>query len=300
MLRDIAANSCLAIVVNQQSLATDSADAAEHFKAQLALATSARLDVQRKDALSYLTNRISSKPPCNPLGTPAVLMRVIPHITDSSKPVRGQLLKLLRAMPPSELRPHVGTILMYVRGGMTHLSEEIRSDTLGVVEWLLEAAGPEAVSCPGGWMKTLNSFSSMLGWNPVVGSAASSKGWTSSTKTALVAKRGPQAQARQIQVLARFLEVGFRPEPCAPYDPRAYWDNIYRLPGTSNAFAHLNLFGTPRDENEDMYPDRQSRLAVFQERWAEAITRGMEDAKKDGGAAGRAAATLEKVLLEQS
>ena len=185
---------------------------------------------------------------------------------------------------------------MYVRGGMTHLSNDVRSDALNLMEWLLEAAGDEVVSCPGGWLKTLNSFSSMLGWNPSVGSAMSSKGWTSASKTTLGAKKGPEAQSRQIQVLALFLSVGFRPETPVPYSPRAYWDNLYRLPGTPNPFAYLNLFGTPRDEDSEMYPDRSSRLRVFDARWRGAISVGMDGAKKEGGAVGRAAAALDRVI----
>jgi pre-rRNA-processing protein IPI1 len=203
---------------------------------------------------------------------------------------------LFRALPPLEVRPHTEKILMYVRGGMTHLSNDIRTDTLSILEWLLEVAGDETVSCPGGWLKTLNSFSSMLGWNPSVGSALTSKGWTSASKTTLGTKKGPEAQARQIQVLAKFLQTGFRPEAPAPYSPGAYWDNIYRLPGTPTPFAYLNLFGMPRDEDSEMYPDRISRQRAFDAKWRAAISAGMEEARKEGGMVGRAAATLDRAL----
>lgn len=217
-------------------------------------------------------------------------------MSDGSASVRTQLLKLLRSLPPAEVAPHAEKILMYIRGGMTHLSNDIRSDTLNVMEWLLEVAGEEAVSCPGGWLKTLNSFSSMLGWNPSVGSALSTKGWTSAPRATLGSKKGPEAQARQIQVLAKFLQVGFRPEAPVPYNPRAYWDNIYRLPERPTPFAYLNLFGAPRDEDSEMYPDRISRQRVFDGKWRAVISTGMEDAKKEGGMVGRAAATLDRAL----
>lgn len=217
-------------------------------------------------------------------------------MSDGSASVRTQLLKLFRALPPAEVGPHVEKILMYIRGGMTHLSNDIRSDTLNALEWLLEVAGDETVSCPGGWLKTLNSFSSMLGWNPSVGSAMSSKGWTSASKATLGTKKGPEAQARQIQVLAKFLQTGFSPEAQVPYSPRAYWDNLYRLPATPNPFAYLNLFGTPRDEESEMYPDRISRQRIFDTKWRAAISAGMDGAKKEGGTVGRAAATLDRAL----
>lgn len=238
------------------------------------------------------------KPPNNPVGTGGVLTKLLPLVSDSSASVRTRLLTLFRALPPSEVRPHVEKMLMYVRGGMTHLSNDIRGDALKVMEWLLEVAGDEVVSCPGGWLKTLNSFSSMLGWNPSVGLAVTSKGWTSASKTTLGAKNGPEAQARQIQVLALFLGAGFRPETLVPYNPRAYWDNIYRLPRTPNPFAYLNLFGTPRDEDSEMYPDRTSRQRVFDAKWRSAIYMGMDGAKKEGGAVGRAAAALDRVLSD--
>ncbi|KAL2149932.1 hypothetical protein VTH82DRAFT_7608 [Thermothelomyces myriococcoides] len=284
------------IVVNQQALAADDLEPAEKFKQNLSLAITAKSDNQRRDALAYITNQLTANPPNNPVGTSAVLTKVLPLLSDMSALVRTQLLKVLRALPPGEVRPHTEKILMYIRGGMTHLSNDIRGDTLNVLEWLLEIAGDEAVSCPGGWLKTLNSFSSMLGWNPNVGSALTSKGWTSSSRATLGTKKGPEIQARQIQVLAKFLQVGFKPEAPEPYNPMAYWDNIYRLPDTPNPFAYLNLFGTPRDEDSEMYPDRVSRQRIFDTKWRAAISTGMESAKKEGGAVGRAASTLDKAL----
>lgn len=246
--------------------------------------------------MAYITNQLSANRPNNPVGTSAVLAKLLPLMSDGSASVRTQLLKLFRALPPSEIGPAAEKILMYVRGGMTHLSNDIRNDTLNVLEWVLEVAGEEAVSCPGGWLKTLNSFSSMLGWNPSVGSAMTSKGWTTASKATLGVKKGPEAQAKQIQVLAKFLQTGFRPEPPVCYNPRAYWDNLYRLPGTPNAFAYLNLFGIPRDEESEMYPDRLSRQRVFDAKWRAAISAGMDSARKEGGTVGRAAATLDKAL----
>ncbi len=262
----------------------------------MSLAINAKSDNQRRDALAYITNQLSANPPNNPVGTSGVLTKLLPVLSDGSSSVRTQLLKLFRALPPAEIPPNVEKILMYVRAGMTHLSNDIRSDTLNALEWLLDVAGEETVSSPGGWLKTLNSFSSMLGWNPTVGSALSNKGWTSASKATLGTKKGPEAQVRQIQVLANFLQTGFRPEAPVPYSPMAYWDNIYRLPGTPNPFAYLNLFGTPRDEDSEMYPDRISRQRVFDAKWRAAISTGMTEAKKEGGTVGRAAATLDRAL----
>lgn len=288
------------ITVNQQTLSTEGLDVAEQFKHNLSLAVTSKAENQRRDALAYITNQISANPPHNPVGTSAILTRLLPLISDMSATVRTRLLALFRALPPSEVQPHVEKILMYVRGGMTHMSNAIRTDALSVMEWLLEIAGDEVVSCPGGWLKTLNSFSSMLGWNPSVGSSLSSQGWTSASKTTLGtgSKKGPEAQCRQIQVLTQFLAVGFKPEMLEPYSQAAYWDNLYRLPATSNPFAQLNLFGPPRDQDSEMYPDRSLRQRVFDAKWRGAILAGMDGARKEGGTVGRAAAGLSRVLDE--
>lgn len=270
----------------------------------MSLAVTAKSDNLRRDALAYLTNQVSASPPNNPVGTSAILTKLLPLISDISATVRTRLLTLFRALPPSEVEPHVEKILMYIRGGMAHMSNIIRTDALNVMEWLLTVAGDAVVSCPGGWLKTLNSFSSMLGWNPSVGSSLSSQGWSSTSNNTTTlgsgSKKSSEAQCRQMQVLTQFLAVGFKPETPTPYNPRAYWDNIYRLPGTSNPFAHLNLFGTPRDEDSEMYPDRTSRQRVFDAKWRGAIVGGMDGAKKEGGNVGRAAAVLSKVLNDGS
>ncbi|KAK3335725.1 Rix1 complex component [Cercophora scortea] len=290
------------ISINQKSIIAEGVDQVEQFKQNLSLAVAAKSDHARRDALAYLVNQLSARPPNNPVGIAGLLTKLLPLLSDGSPPVRTGLLKLFRVFPPAEVGPHVEKILMYIRGGMTHLSTDVRSDTLNVMEWLLEVAGDDVVSCPGGWLKTLNSFSCMLGWNPSVGSVLVSKGWTSASKTTTIgmgSKNGREVQARQIEVLAKFLQVGFRQETPAPFSPMAYWDNIYRLPARANPFAYLNLFGVPRDEDNEMYPDRISRQRVFEAKWETSMVAGMTGAKKEGGLVGRAASGMEKVLNDE-
>lgn len=136
-----------------------------------------------------------------------------------------------------------------------------------------------------------------------------SKGWSVGIKPVLLgkqnAKKGePEAKARQLEVLARFIHQGLKDE----YDQgtegqgedagedRAYWDNLYRLPRMPNPFAYLNLFGVPRDEENEMYLDRDSRARVFDAKWRAVIEKGKEEARKEGGAVGRAAAALHRAL----
>lgn len=181
---------------------------------------------------------------------------------------------------------------MYVRAGMTHLSTDISNDALSVVEWLLAIAEDEVVSCPGGWVKTLNSFCALAGW-----SVSTSGGWTAAPKGGLKTKDA-HSRARQLTVLAKFLEAGLKPEAAAPRNPNAYWDSIYRVPRTAHAFAYLNLFGTRRDEEAEMYTDRESRQRVFHRKFEASFARGVDQAKKEGGTIGRVASSLDKTLKD--
>jgi len=291
-----------AIVVAQQSLSEAAPDAVELFKHNLSLATTSRSDGQRRDALAFLTGQLSVNPPNNPVGTAGVLNKLLPLISDGSAQVRSQLLKLFRSLPAPEIRPSADKVLLYIRAGLTNLSSEVRDDTLTVMEWLLDAAGDEVVSCPGGWLKTLSSFSACMGWGgmaqPTSAAAGAGAGWTSAPKTTFGAMKGGQSYARQLLVLARFLDLGFRPEQPEPYNPQAYRDSLYGIPRVSNPFGYLNLFGTPRNEDGEMYADREDRQHVFYKRWHSIMSKGTDEAKKEGGAVGRAAATLDQVLQD--
>lgn len=322
----------------------DAPDPAVQFRHNLSLAATSRSDNQRRDALAYLTSQLSSGSGSgvnNPVGTAGVLNKLLPLISDPAGPVRGQLLKLFRALPPTDVRPAAGKILLYIRAGITNLSSAVRDDALGTLEWLLDVAGDELVACPGGWLKTLNGLGAMMGWvaavqtNTVSSTGAnsvsfSSSGWSSAPKTsfagsstATLVKGGGSGSskalrganfARQLAALTKFLEIGLRHETPAPYSPQAYWDSLYRRrpstatttttttgsssssSSTANPFGHLNLFGAPRDEDSEMYADREDRQRVFAKRWQAAIARGIEEARREGGAVGRAAATLDDVL----
>lgn len=181
---------------------------------------------------------------------------------------------------------------------MTHLAAEIRTDALAVLEWSLQIAGDEMVSCPGGWVKTLRSFMSMMGW----ATSNTSSSWTSASKASF-SKTG-KAFPRQLIVFAQFLKAGLaQDDEMEDADSGAGLfplvdSRLHRLPMRSNAFAHLNLFGGERDEEGEMYIDREDRQRVFAKRFVVEVEKGVEGAKKEGGEVGRAAAVLVKVLKE--
>ncbi|PFH59440.1 hypothetical protein XA68_12317 [Ophiocordyceps unilateralis] len=279
------------IAVGRQSLSTTAPNVDEQFRHSLSLASSSRSDKQRQEALSHLTSQLSNEPPINPVGTRILLTKLLPLVSDSSTPVRSQLLKLLRTLPGDEVKHGVEHAIMYVRAGMTHLSSDVSGDALSVMEWLLDVADGELIACPGGWVKTLSTFCAMIGWSV----SLSTGGWTGSAGVGLRRKDG-QVLVRQMTALTRFLEAGFRAETAEDSDKSEYWQNLYRLPRAANAFAYLNLTGERRDAEGEMYPDREARQMIFQRKFLESVSKGVEKARKEGGPAGRAASSLDQVL----
>jgi pre-rRNA-processing protein IPI1 len=207
------------------------------------------------------------------------------------------LLKLLRLLPARDVADRVESALLYIRAGLTHLAVDIRNDAILSLEWLLENAKEEIVACPGGWVKTLKAFMSMMGWSVSSGTTK----WTSASHASF-GKVG-KALPKQLMVLAQFLqaglgnstsETGFRRGKHFPL-----WDfEVHLVPLESNPYAHLNLFGPERDEEGEMYTEREARQRVFARRFQTAVKHGIESTKKEGGEVGRAASILGKVLTD--
>lgn len=275
-----------------QSLSTDAPDVNHQFKHNLSLASSSRSDKQRQDALAYLTGQLSLQPPVNPVGTGNVLRKLIPLISHSATPVRQQLLKLLRPLPADEVKPVVKHCVMFIRAGMTHLSNDVSNDALAAMDWLLDVAGDELVECPGGWARTLKTFCALMGWV----AAASSKGWTSAPNSQSLSRKDAQNRAKQIATLSKFLQAGFKDPVAVPWNPQQFWDNLYVMPRDPHAFDYLGLNSRPGDEDAEMCPDKDTRQQVFHKRFLDQILKGIERTKKEGGAAGRAALGLEQVI----
>ena len=185
---------------------------------------------------------------------------------------------------------------------MTHLAADIRSDALTALSWLLDStsstASASAVSCPGGWVKTLNCFMTMLGW----AAATESSTWTSASKASF--DKSGKMFPRQLLGLAQFIRAGLVEDETENqiqykgYGPFGLENRHMMMPSVPNAFAHLNLFGSPRDEEGEMYVDREGRQRVFHRRFLAAVEKGIEKAKKEAGEAGRAGAVLGKALKD--
>jgi len=182
-----------------------------------------------------------------------------------------------------------------MRAGMTHLSRDIRASSTEFLSFLIMAAGSELVSSAGGWYQTLECFITVLGWKSVDASR-----W-SSNKASFGGD--VKSTARIMHVLSEFLQVGLLFEDASTSGPRLqalnfplwHTDSLL-LPTKSNAYAHLNLFGTPKDEGNSMLDDREDRLQVFVKHFQAFILAGIDAAKREGGELGRASGLLAKTL----
>lgn len=282
-----------AIVLNQQ-LNVEAPSTIQQFHHHLSLISS-KSESQRRDSLAFLTSYLSSTGRTTHLPTTvsALLDKTCPCILDGNAGVRSQLLKLLQAIPSSDVQDQVTKLLPHVRAGMTHLSRDIRLSAVDVLGWLIASASHELISCAGGWFTTLECFTTMLGWR----SAEISK-WTVS-KPAL---GEPKSTTKIITALAEFLEAGLlEPNAKENINIRAKsfpcWDiEQHQNPTKSNAYAYLNLFGGTRDEKSQMLEDRDDRLRVYNEHFRTLIEAGAGIGKKEGGEIGRATGLLSKVL----
>lgn len=230
-----------------------------------------------------------------------LLPKLLPLILDGSSGVRTQLQKLFRVLPTQEVENHAADLLPYLRAGMTHLSTDIRSSTVEILSWLLEVAGSEAVSCPGGWVKTLNCFLSVLGWHP-----KTSGKWSANKPSMNRAGTEAKTIARALQVLTQFLTSGMvQPAEAAVTiigegeEELGFplWNtDQHFLPKKTNPFGYLNLFGAPMDEEDAMLDDREDRVRVFDKGYRQPIERGLDDCRKEGGEVGRAAVVVSRIL----
>ncbi|KAI4625877.1 hypothetical protein J4E80_003010 [Alternaria sp. BMP 0032] len=285
------------ISLKQQALST-SAPSLEAQCAHYLGLLNHKADAQRRESLAFLTSAIVNNPPTVPLPQPSSVIIPVAQklILDGSNSVRQQLLKLLQSLPPLDIASHADQLLLHTRAAMTHLATEIRLFGLDVLEWLLAVAGDEVVSCAGGWVKMLKCFLSLLGWQ----SEASSK-WSTAKS---YGKADTKMQVKQMNALTSFLRAGLsHRQTIVSVDISdsnfPLWHTQHHiLSERSNVYAHLNLFGAARDEEAEMYEDREDRQRLFRDRAEAAIVAGLEQATKGGGELGRAGAQLRKAVKE--
>ena len=285
-----------AIVLNQQ-ISIEAPSFGKQFLYHVSLLSS-RTESQRKESLAYLTSTLSSEINMRQLPVPAeaLLDKAMPLLLDSSTGVRTELLRFLRVLPKNEVGDHVSKMLPFIRAAMTHLVADIRKTALDVLSWLLDTAGIELVSSPGGWIKTLECCSTLLNWKDLTTGDV----WTAS-KTHF--RTDTKAIARAMQVVDELLNVGLVPkdedkensQPSTASFP--LWDTIsHQIPNKANAYGYLNLFGKPVDNESQMLEDREERLTTFDDRFKSGFLAGIDGAKREGGDIGRVSGQLSKTL----
>ena len=115
-------------------------------------------------------------------------------------------------------------------------------------------------------------------------------------------KSDSKVQVKQMDALTAFLRSGLYHAEVVPITNAGnfpLWQTEHHmLSERSNVFAHLNLFSATRDEEAEMFEDREDRQRVFNDRAEAAVIAGLEQALKAGGEMGRAAAQLRKVVRD--
>ncbi|KAK6441785.1 rRNA processing protein [Oleoguttula sp. CCFEE 5521] len=289
------------IVLKQQSLSESGRDPSTIFNHNLSLLAS-KADTQRRDALAWLTNAIPATADL-PQPASAILSKTQPLILDGTASVRSQLLKLLRVLPYNQLGP-LDQMLLYTRAGMSHLSGDIKLSSLDVLDWLIEAQAESVVSCAGGWVKTLETFQTLLSWDAQgAGSLTGDGKWTTTKPTTSLGSS--ELLVHQLNTLTTFLNAGLA-KPVRNEDllairaaqvyPLTHFD-AHLMPTKSNPYGYLNLFGKPRDSESEMYEDPEERQeALVASGMYRAFVQGVAEARKEGGEVRRAAASVTKAL----
>lgn len=297
-----------AISVVQQSLSTTPRTSASQFAYHLSLLNH-KSDSQRRESLAYLTTALEADGPPQPVSS--ILPKIQPLILDTSPAVRTQLLKLLNTLPADNVGQNVEQLLLYTRAGMTHLSTGIQLSALDVLEWLLRTSGPQVVSAPGGWLKTLDTFTTILRWNSDSMTAHAGKvtniasGWKANTS--VTTGRSPEQinlVAKALHLLSVFFAIGLletlnlaglQADRSRRNFPYTHLDQ-YMISQHPDPFGYLNLFGNSRDEESIAYGYTSERQKVFEEKYAQVFSAGLESAKKEGGNVGREASHCAKEL----
>lgn len=286
-----------AIVLNQQ-INAEAPSAQAQFLHHVSLLSS-RTDSQRKESLAYLASAIIyefSTRKSLPLPTESLIEKAMPLALDSNAGVRSNLVKMLEALPEFEIADQIPRMLPYVRAAMTHLSQDVRKTALDILQYLLENAGKDLVSCAGGWTKTLECCATLLSWKNL----SPAETWTAS-KTSF--RTDTKLIARIMQVADQLLSAGLLEDDSSDQGTNEALDCFpllhfqhHAIAAKSNPYAYLGLFGRPPDDDSRILDDRGERWIVFKEGYKNTFLHGIDGARKEGGDIGRVAGQLSKTI----
>lgn len=262
-----------------------------------------RSSSQRHDSLAYLTNLPTAQLSD---AAPTLLPKLPSLLHDESPAVRTQLLKLLHRLPTPSIHAQTESLALWTRAGLTHLSTDIQLSSLSMLNFLLEIVGEDLFAFPGAWTGFLNTFCNVLSWKEKGASQASSRGWSSmrsgSGAGSSSASGGGKLSAKRLLTFTSLLSAGLS-TPVLSGDVLAADNSIHAqlkfihgIPRRGNAYAHLNLFGPPADDEHQIHDDPEERGRVFKERFATSVKAGVKEAMKEGGETGRAGSKLSAVV----
>lgn len=280
------------ILVNQQ-INVNAPSLRDQFLHHVSLLSS-RSDSQRKESVSYLTSTLQNEIRGNFSFLPMkdFLEKIMPLLLDSNSGVRTEMAKLFQALPRTEIGDYAEPILPYVRAGMTHLSHDIRRITLDLLSNFIKTSGKQIVSAPGGFCKTLQCFTTNLGFKHYIGHES----W-SVHKTAF--REDTKSIARTMQVAEQLLTAGLLDDlkdvtgSLDPAQDFPLWHfACHKIPCKSNPYGYLNLFGKPLDNASRQLEDRDERVQAFRDQFYDKYTSSLERAKTEGGEVGRSAGQL--------
>ena len=259
-------------------------------------------DYQRRASLANITTAVSTRALDASWQVPhgELFPKLCPLVVDVSNGVRAKLPDLLRKLSPNDVSAHIDELLPYIRLGLTNMAADIASSASDVLMMVLEIGPYDLVECAGGWVKTLTTLLAALKWGAPTEIEVRNKGWM----PANLISEG-KISLKLMNVLAAFLRIGLSERPVADERVNARtWPfplcntEAHMLPKRPNAFAHLNLFGPPRDEASTMYVEREQRQRIFHRRYRASVEGGAYAAKLQEGEVGRAAASVGIVVKD--
>ncbi|KAK7208010.1 Rix1 complex component [Myxozyma melibiosi] len=198
---------------------TKSFTSSESFNHHLSLTKHSSAST-RKDALLFLLNHL---PTAEKIDS-SVFTYIAPLISDQSASVRSTLLTLFKAIPREALAPHIHTISIYIRSGLTHLQEDVRADTAKFLNLILKSSD---INIPmqlvtRSWISVLTCFGGLFHWDvqPLTAattqptsanSAASAKPAKAGAKNKIggsVSLEGMKNATGHLEALFSFLKLG--------------------------------------------------------------------------------------------
>jgi pre-rRNA-processing protein IPI1 len=151
----------------------------------------------------------------------------------------------------------------------------------------------------------LQTFQNLLSWRSITDTHSNLDGQWSTTKPANTKVGTDKLLVHQLSTLANFLSAGLkRPildahaqAACAAASFPIWHMRDHLITTRSSPYDHLNLFGTPREVDNEVYDDVEDRADIFHAlNLDSAFACGVKDAKSLGGEVGRAAASVHKAL----